>query len=458
MRSAIATRSTFSVVAPYVSVGAALFCIQLDFFALNLALPMIGATFDLPATELQWLISGYMIAFGSLMIPAGRSADFLGRRRVLQCGIAVFGFSSLMCGLAPVPAILIVGRVLQGVGAALVMPSALALVTNATKERERPRIVGALLGIAGVGTALGPVAGGVFATWIGWRWVFLVNVPAAVYAMWRCRTLSNSRDPGVPASPASIDGWGTATVVLGLALLSVAIDNVSGDGWIRAATLVPLLLGVLALVGFRFVERRARSPLVRFDLFRNRVFVVLMVAGGAANIGACVCVVSATINLQSIRGFTAAQSGLLFLLSSPGIACCGPLSGRLTVRFRPTMVMVVALLLSVPALIWLAVAGDLWLYSLALGACGITTGMGFALGQLAVQNVLPPSRSAEGTSVLMTALICSGGVGVVAATSAMSSIGGGTPTAHSILVVMVGLAVLLLVVAVLTLVVVRRRP
>lgn len=410
------------LVAPYLPVAAAMFLIQLDFFSLTLALPMIADDFDSTATDLQWLLSGYMIALGALLIPAARSADIVGRRTVLRLGVLLFGVTSLACGLAPTSSFLIAARVLQGVGAAMLMPTAVAVVTNSTGPAERPRIIGALLGIAGVGTALGPVVGGLLASSIGWRWVFLINVPVAAYALWACRSLPNTRDTSTSRSLAIVDWWGVVAVVVGLALVSVAIDDVAAEGWLSAATLVPLVIGVASLVAFAVIEGKVERPLVRPDLLRYRVFVMLAIAGTIANIGACVYVVSATLELQDIRGYSAAQSGLLFFLSSVGLASCGPLSAKLSARFPAAVVMGVALLLSAPALVWLALAGPIWLYVLALTACGVSTGMGYALGQLAIQNVLPPARSAEGTSVLLTMLISFGGIGVVAATAVMSTL------------------------------------
>nr|WP_211173994.1 MFS transporter [Pseudonocardia xinjiangensis] len=166
-----ATGSTLRLTAPFLPVGAALFCVQLDFFSLTLALPTIADDLGTTVTDLQWLLSGYMIALGSLLIPAGRAGDVLGRRTVLLLGVGLFGLTSLVCGLVSSVPVLIAARIAQGAGAAMIMPTAFALVTNATSEEIRPRVTGALLGIAGVGTALGPVVGGVLASTAGWRWV-----------------------------------------------------------------------------------------------------------------------------------------------------------------------------------------------------------------------------------------------------------------------------------------------
>jgi MFS family permease len=453
----MATRNIVRLTAPFLPVAGALFCIQLDFFSLSLALPTIAADLGTTATNLQWLLSGYMIALGSLLIPAGRAGDVLGRRRVLLVGVGVFGLTSLVCGLVSSVPLLITARVAQGVGAAMIMPTAIALVSNATTEHDRPQVTGALLGIAGVGTALGPVVGGVLATEVSWRWVFLLNVPIAAAALWGGLRLQESRDETGPRTLADLDWWGVTTVVAGLVLISIAIDDVGVEGWTNPVTLVPLLAGIALLATFWVIETRASTPLVRPSLLHNNVFVVLTVAGTLANIGATVYIVLATLELQNVRGLSAAAAGLVFFVSSVGLASCGPLSGRLSVRYPAGIVMGVAVMLSAPALTLLALAGPLPLYVLALGLCGITTGMGYSLGQVAVQNVLPPERSAEGTSVLLTVLICVGGIGVVAAAAVVEALGDNRPTTEGIATVLVVLAAFLLVAGIITLAVESRR-
>lgn len=456
-RMATRGRSTLALTAPFLPVGAALFCIQLDFFSLTLALPTIADDLSTTTTNLQWLLSGYMIALGSMLVPAGRLGDVLGRRTVLLTGVALFGLTSLVCGLVSAVPLLIAARIAQGVGAALIMPTAMALVSNATDEQVRPRVTGALLGIAGVGTALGPVVGGVLASTAGWRWVFLLNVPIAAFALWRGRRLADTRNENGPRGLAGFDRWGVLTIVGGLALVSIAIDDVSVQGWGSPATLVPLLGGIVLLVAFALVERRAAAPLVAPSLLRNRLFVLLAVAGTLANVGTCVYVVGATLELQDVRGLSAAVAGIAFCLSSVGLAACGPLSGRLSVRFPAGIVMGVAVLASAPALVFLAPVGPLWVYVLALGLVGITTGMGYSLGQVAVQNVLPPQRSAEGTGVLLTTLICIGGISVVAATAVIEAVGDQRATSGGIDLVLVVVAAVLLVAGSVTLLVERAR-
>ena len=451
------TTSTYRLTVPFLPVGAALFCIQLDYFSLNLALPTIAADLGSSVTDLQWLLSGYMIALGALLIPAGRAGDIAGRRTVLLAGLAIFGITSLICGLTSDVPVLIGARVAQGVGAALIFPNAFALVTNATTETDRPRILGTLLGLAGTGTALGPVVGGVLASTAGWRWVFLLNVPIAALAIMGVRRLSESRDKTGPRSLADLDWPGIATIVVGLALVSIAVDDVTDEGLASPETMVPLAVGGILLAAFVLIETRVARPLVQPSLMRSRLYVLLLVAGTIANIGAVVYVLAATLDLQEVRELSPAMAGLAFFVSSVGLALCGPVSGRLSVRYPAGTVMGAALVLSAPALALLALAGPLPVYVAALALCGITTGMGYALGQLAVQNALPPDRSAEGTSVMLTMLISVGGIGVVAATAVIEALGDGTPTAAGIATTLYAVAGCLLLAGIVTLVVEGRR-
>ncbi|MEJ2888168.1 MFS transporter [Actinomycetospora aeridis] len=426
--------------------------VQLDFFSLGLALPTMAVELGTTVTDLQWLLSGYMIALGALLIPSGRLGDMLGRREVMLTGIALFGLSSLVCGLASSVPLLIGARVAQGVGAAMIMPSSFALVTNATSAEERPKVTGVLLGVSGVGTALGPVVGGVLSSTVGWRWVFLVNVPVALLALWGGRRMRTSRDEEAGRDLRTLDWWGVVAVVGGLVAVSVAIDDVGVQGWTTPATWGPLLGGLALLAAFAVRERHAPAPLVRPSLVRNRLFVLLCVAGTLANIGTVTYIVAATIDLQTLRGLPAAAAGLAFCVSSVGLAACGPLSGWVTTKVPAGLVMAVSVLACAPALVLLAAAGSLPLYVVALGLCGLTTGMGYGLGPLAAQNVLPARRSAEGTSVMLTSLICVGGIGVVAATAVIEAVGPHPPTRAGLALTLVAIAALLLVAGVATLI------
>src|SRR5215218_935909 len=166
-----------------VAAGLAMFIVDLDFFALNLTIPKMAEELDTSATNMQWVISGYMLAGGAFLIPGGRLGDILGRRMMLITGIAIFGGASLACGLAPSPEVLIGFRVIQGIGCSILFPVTIAVVTNAYPEERRKRAIGNLYGLAAIATAAGPFVGGGLTEAFGWRWVLLVNVPIAAAAL-----------------------------------------------------------------------------------------------------------------------------------------------------------------------------------------------------------------------------------------------------------------------------------
>ena len=170
------------------AVSTALFCVQIDYFAMNLALPRMAADLDSNATDLQWVISVYMLALGAFMVPAGRIGDIFGRRRALLAGIAIFGLASALCAVAPSAALVIVFRAVQGVGAALIFPVSVSVLTNAFPAARAGHAIGLAYGIAGLGNAAGPLVGGLLTQTLGWRWIFWLLVPFCVGGVGDWRT------------------------------------------------------------------------------------------------------------------------------------------------------------------------------------------------------------------------------------------------------------------------------
>lgn len=414
---------------PFLPVALALFCIQLDFFSLGLALPVIAADFGTTTTNLQWVLSGYMLALGSLMIPASRMADLIGRKKVLLTGIAVFGASSLMCGLSQSALMLEIFRVVQGVGGAMIMPVSLALVSNSTDVALRPRILGLMFGIANIGTAIGPLIGGGLAATVGWRWVFFVNVPIALIAFVAgARTLVESRDPG-GHTVRQVDWLGLALIVVGVATLSLSIDAVTGYGLIAAVTLTVLALSVVAFTLFVRQERRAQWPLISRDLGSRRPFWVLLGGGTFANACYAVLVVVVIIQLQQVRGFSSALAGLVFVAPALATAMCGPISGRLTGKVPAALVMAVSIVVGGVGMLIQAVAPDLAVDVLGLTITGLAFGMGYTFTNVATQSVLPQELVSQASGVVLTCLVALGGVAVVVAAIGLELLGGDTDMA-----------------------------
>ena len=159
------------------AVSMALFCVQIDYFAVNLALPRMALDLKTTTTDLQWVVSVYMLALGAFMVPAGRIGDIFGRRRALLTGVALFGVASALCALAPSATLVIAFRVLQGIGAALIFPVSVSVLTTAFPSARASHAIGLAYGIAGLGNAAGPLIGGLLTETAGWRWIFWLNVP-----------------------------------------------------------------------------------------------------------------------------------------------------------------------------------------------------------------------------------------------------------------------------------------
>ena len=220
------------------AVSMALFCVQVDYFAINLALPRMATDFGSTATDLQWIVSIYMVTLGALMVPAGRLADIFGRKRALLIGIAVFGLASLLCAIAPSVATLVGFRALQGGGAALIFPASVSVITNAFPPHQASRMIGLAYGIAGLGNAAGPLIGGLLTQTLGWRWIFALNIPlTAACAVIGGVAISESRDPDAPRR---IDLAGLALLTSGIGVFTLAFDRAPAWGWWSPATFAAL--------------------------------------------------------------------------------------------------------------------------------------------------------------------------------------------------------------------------
>ncbi len=424
------------------SVALALFCIQLDFFALGLALPVIAEDLGTETTNLQWVVSGYLLALGALMIPASRLADLVGRKTILLVGVVLFGLSSLLCGLAPAAPFLIAARVLQGVGAAMLLPVAYTLMSNATAESVRPKILGTIAGIANIGTALGPILGGVFASTIGWRWVFWFNVPFAVAAfLWGRHSLRESREPS-GRGVRDLDWIGIVLVSIGVTTFSYGLDSASEAGLLSLATLGGLVVGISLLAAFARTERRHPWPLISADLMGRRSFVELLCAGALANVGYCVMIIVVTIQLQQVRDFSSGLAGLVFLAPAVATAFCGPLSGVLAPRFPGGQVMAVCLVLGSIGLVVQAFAANLAIDVIGLVITAICFGMGFNFTNIASQSVLPVHLSGEASGVVMTTIVTLGGMGVIIGSVGIEAFGPDLATATSSTLLWTGVVLL----------------
>jgi EmrB/QacA subfamily drug resistance transporter len=435
----------------------AMFATNLDFFALNLAIPGMARDLDVSTTDMQWAISGFMLALGSFLIPAGRLGDILGRRRVLIAGMAIFGTTSLIGGLAPSAEVLIGARLFQGIGAAIIFPLCIAVVTNTFPEDRRKRAIGNLYGLAAAATAVGPFVGGGLTEALSWRWVLLINVPvAAIGIALMLRSVPESRDETVPRE---IDWSGLAAVVAGIASLTFAVDRGDAWGWGSADTLGLFAVGMLLLVGFVAIERRADWPLVDLALFRNRPYVSVTLLGMTANIAFVVTTFAATLYLQDVRGYSPLEGGFIFLAASVMQAIAGPLSGRLAERFDVPRVMAVAIGVGAVGLLTIAAGLGIGLYAVALMVFGIGYGLCWAMLSVGTQAVVSETQAGEASGVTLAIVIGAAGLCVALVASLIESISaGGTGEGTAIEDILRVIAIASVILAVPLMLLGRRRP
>lgn len=287
------------------------FMVILDVTVVNVALPVITDQLGLGRAALTWVITAYTLCFGGLMLLGGRLADTIGRRRTFLAGLIVFTAASLGAGLAPNGTVLIVARAAQGVGAALLSPAALSLVTTTFTGTERNRALGVWAAIGGAGAAIGVLLGGVFAAGPGWEWVFFINVPIGLLVV---AVLPALVGPGEPARERSRpDLVGAVLATASVASLIYGLVHAGDSGWADPLTIGALALGILLGAAFVLVERRVTAPLVRLQILTRRP----VIAGNLIMLGASGLLLASFFlssqYLQRVLHVDALGTGLLFL-------------------------------------------------------------------------------------------------------------------------------------------------
>ncbi|MEU6082435.1 MFS transporter [Streptomyces sp. NPDC047108] len=401
--------------------------VQMDWFALNLTIPVIARDFGTSSTDLQWLVSGYMLALGALMIAGGRFADLHGRRRVIVTGLAGFAAVSVVCGAAQNTPWLVTARVVQGTAAALIFPVAVALVSAHFRDSRQGRAVSTVLAFSAVGTALGPFVGGAFAEHVSWRAVFLINVPLCLIAIaLLLRFVPETRDT---RASRGIDIPGILTVAGGLVCVMLATDRGGSWGWTSAGVLGLLGAGVALLALFVAVERRAREPLLDLSLFRDARFDVVTVAGSLSNVVYALVAVLSALYLQEARGLSPLLSGVVFLALSAGSASASYRAGHLAQRWPAERLMAAGMVTSGAALLVLTWVTPLGWYAVVFAVLGVGVGLGWALTNVATQSYVPEGRSGAASGLVLTALVLMAAVGVDVSASVLEAVSGSAATA-----------------------------
>jgi EmrB/QacA subfamily drug resistance transporter len=343
-------------------VGAAFFMTVLDVAIVTVAIPSIQKDLHIAESTVQWLLTAYAITFGGFLLLGGRMADLLGRRRIFVVGLVLFTLASLTCGLSSSAGLLIAARAVQGVGAAIISPAALSIVsTSFTEGAERNKALGIWGALGGSGAAAGVLFGGILTKYLGWQWIFFVNVPVGALVF----TLTW---PFVPESRAELghrrfDAAGAVTVTGGLALLVYAISKAPTVGWGSTRTILLLIASAALLVAFTLWELRTDAPLMPFRIFRLRSLAAANVVGFLLGAVIFANFFVLTLYVQDVLGWSALRTGVTFLATAGTTVIWAGVSQALVTRLGPRPVMVLGMLVLAASLGWytqIPVDGHYW--------------------------------------------------------------------------------------------------
>jgi len=343
-------------------VGAAFFMTILDVAIVNVALPSIEKDLNVTETTVQWVLIAYAITFGGFLLLGGRMADLLGRKRIFIVGLVLFTVASLVCGLAGNIAVLIAARAVQGVGAAIISPAALSIVTTTfTEGAERNKALGIWGALGGSGAAAGVLFGGILTKYLGWEWIFFVNVPVgALVLVATGRVIPESR---ADIGTRRFDAAGAVTVTAGLALFVYAISKAPNVGWGSARTILLLIASAVILAGFLAIELRGRAPLMPFAIFRNRSLSAANVVGFLMGMVIFADFFILTLYVQQVLGWSALRTGVTFLATAGTTPIWAGVAQALTTRLGPRPIVTAGLAIMAVALFLytrIPVAGHFW--------------------------------------------------------------------------------------------------
>ncbi|MEJ8652176.1 MFS transporter [Streptomyces sp. MS1.AVA.3] len=390
---------------PLVAVCLGYFMVILDVTVVTVALPAIGAALHTGVTGLQWVVDGYTLVFAGLLLFCGGLGDRLGGKVVFLGGLVVFTLASAGCALAPTATVLVLARLVQGLGAALMVPSSLALLRTAYRDQAaRARAFGVWGTVAGLAAGAGPVLGGVLVAGLGWRSVFFLNLPVGLAALF----LTHRH---VPASPADrtrpgLDVPAQTAATVCLAALATGCIEAGALGWTHPAVLGAFAACLAGLVAFLALERRSPAPMLPLALFRTRAFAASAGIGVLLNTGFYGLLFLAPLYFQQVHHYSALRTGFALLPAVSVVAVGSTLAGRVTARTGPRLPMVTGLAVGAAGLAgWLVAGPDTpYLALVAPMACaGFGTALTMPASVAAVMEAATDERSGAAAAVFNAA-------------------------------------------------------
>jgi EmrB/QacA subfamily drug resistance transporter len=395
------------------AVSFGLFMIMLDNTIVNVALPTIERSLHLKISELEWVVTGYALTFGALMLTGGKLADLLGRRAVFVGGLVIFTLSSLACGLAGSASVLIGARVVQGIGAALMNPATLSIITVTFPPKQRGTAIGIWAGISALALAIGPLTGGLIVERINWNWIFFINVPIGVLAILAAFAfIPESRDTSAEQKP---DVAGQVTSTVGLFALSYGLIEANNYGWASGRILGSFALAVVSLTAFVVFEMRQRLPMLDLSLFRNRGFAGANTVMGFVGLAMFGIFFYVSLYIQQVLGYSPIQAGAAFLPWTVLIILIAPVAGKLSDRLGSRRFVTTGMAIVAASMVVFSrfgVGASYWdlLPGMVLGGLGMSIAM--APTTAAAMHSVRPEKAGVGSAVLNSMRQVGGSLGI----------------------------------------------
>jgi EmrB/QacA subfamily drug resistance transporter len=399
------------------------FMVVLDIAIVNVALPSIQVDLGFSQENLQWVISAYALVFGGFLLLGGRSADLLGRRRVFLGGLAVFTLASLFAGLAWSEASLIAARGFQGLGAAIITPAALSILSTTFHEgRERNIALGVWGAVGGFGAAAGVLLGGILTDALSWEWIFFVNVPVGVLAMVLAPILlDESRDARVK----TFDLPGAVLVTAGLSSLVYAITQAGQEGWLAGRTIGFAVVSLVLLAGFVGWELRHPEPLMRFGLLRTKTVAGANVAGFIMGTALFSMFLMLTLYMQQVLGYSAMKTGVAYLAVAGTAIIWSGVAAQLVTRVGVKPVLVSGMSFLTAGLIFFTQVsvGGSYVSDLLPGFLLIGIGIGFSFVPITIAALagVQPAEAGLASGLINTSQQIGGALGIAALSTIATS-------------------------------------
>ncbi len=395
------------------AVSFGLFMIMLDNTVVNVALPSIQRSLNAGQSELEWVVVSYALTFATFMLTGGKLADYFGRRRLFTIGLVIFTCASLACGLAPSAGFLIGARAAQGIGAAIMNPATLGIITATFPPRQRGMAIGIWAGVSAMALAIGPITGGFIAEKLDWSWIFFVNIPVGIVGIVVARwAIDESRDM---SREQRLDFPGLVTSAVGLFSLTYALIESNTYGWTSPRILALFGIAAVALVAFVLVERHQRVPMLDLALFKNSTFTGANLAMFLVALAMFGIFFFNSLFLQNILGYSPIQTGATFLPMTLLIILVAPWAGKLSDHVGSRWFIGVGMaLVSLSLVLFAQLDVDSTFWNILPGL--VVGGLGMALTMTpttsAAMGAVPRDKAGVGSAVLNSSRQVGGSLGI----------------------------------------------